>query len=112
MYNIRDDVIPNGKIDELKKYLENDIFLEETSMTQIMEILYGCAISMNNIQINKLNTIEQIYYADCRNEWNYMTVEWRLVLFRAKQKRDILIDIGICSQNKKYYVLLTITCIG
>jgi hypothetical protein len=78
MYNIRDDVIPNGKIDELKKYLDNDIFLEDASMTQIIETLYGCAVSViniqiisfeNNIKINKLNIIKEIYYADCINEY-------------------------------------------
>ena len=84
MYNIRDDIIPLGKIKELYKYLENDIFLEKRQVIEIIETFYGCAISANNIQIisllnlfvrennikiNKSNVIEEIYYADFRYEY-------------------------------------------
>ena len=85
MYNIRDNIIPLGKIKELYKYLENDIFLEKRQVTEIIETFYGCAISANNIQIisllnlfvrennikiNKSNVIEEIYYADFRYEYD------------------------------------------
>lgn len=85
MYSIRDNIIPLGKIKELQKYLENDIFLEKRQITDIIETFYGCAISANNIQIisllnlfvrennikiNKSNVIEEIYYADFRYEYD------------------------------------------
>jgi hypothetical protein len=85
MYNIRDNVIPLGKIKELHKYLENDIFSEKRQLADIIETFYGCAISANNIQIisllnlfvrennikiNKSNVIEEIYYADFRSEYD------------------------------------------
>lgn len=85
MYNIRDNIIPLGKIKELEKYLENDIFLEKRELSDIVETFYGCAISTNNIKIiallnlfvreynvkiNKFNVIYEIYYADFRNEYS------------------------------------------
>jgi hypothetical protein len=85
MYNIRDNVIPLGKIKELHRYLENDIFLEKRRLADIIETFYGSAISANNIQIisllnlfvrennikiNKSNVIEEIYYADFRHEYD------------------------------------------
>jgi hypothetical protein len=85
MHNIRDNIIPLGKIKELHKYLENDILLEKRQVTKIIETFYGCVISANNIQIisllnlfvrennikiNKSNVIEEIYYADCRYEYD------------------------------------------
>lgn len=78
-------IISLGKIKELHKYLENNIFLEKRQLTEIIETFYGCAISANNIQIisllnlfvrennikiNKLNVIEEIYYADFRYEYD------------------------------------------
>jgi len=54
MYNIRDNIIPLGKIKKLHKYLENDIFLEKREVTDIIETFYGCAISANNTQIISL----------------------------------------------------------
>ena len=85
MYNIRDNIIPLGKIEELNKYLENDIFLEKIQLTDIIETFYGSAVSANNIQIisllnlfirennikiNKFNVIKEIYYADFRYEYD------------------------------------------
>jgi hypothetical protein len=69
MYNIRDDIIPNGKIDELKKYLDNDIFLEDASMTQIIETLYGCTVSVNNIQITYLFVTPQSRALKAQRLW-------------------------------------------
>jgi len=85
MYNIRDNIIPLGKIKELNNYLENNILLEKRYVTDIIETFYGCAISANNIQIisllnlfvrennikiNKSNVIIEIYYADFRAEYD------------------------------------------
>jgi hypothetical protein len=85
MYNIRDKIIPHGKIKELNNYLENNILLEKRCVTDIIETFYGCAISANNIQIisllnlfvrennikiNKSNVIIEIYYADFRAEYD------------------------------------------
>lgn len=41
MYNIRDNIIPLGKIKELQKYLENDILSEKRQVTDIIETFYG-----------------------------------------------------------------------
>ena len=51
MYNIRDNIIPLGKIKELNNYLENNILLEKRCVTDIIETFYGCAISANNAVI-------------------------------------------------------------
>ena len=83
MYNIRDNIIPSGKTEELAKYLDNNIFLENNIVSNI-ETFYGSAISANNIlmisllnlfvrenniKINKSNVIREIYYADCRYDY-------------------------------------------
>jgi len=85
MYKIRDNIIPLGKEKELQKYLDNNIFLEKRLVSDIIETFYGCAISANNIQIiallnlfvrennikiKKSNVIQEIYYADFRNEYD------------------------------------------
>ena len=85
MDNIRDNIIPQGKTEELNKYLENDILKNKIQLTDIIETFYGSAVSANNIQIisllnlfvrennikiNKFNVIKQIYYADCRYEYD------------------------------------------
>ncbi len=86
IYNIRDNLIPQGKTKELKKYLDYNIFLEKRLVSEIIETFYGSAISANNIQIiallnlfvrennikiNKSNVIDEIYYANFRNEYEY-----------------------------------------
>lgn len=83
MYNIRDNIIPSGNTEELSKYLDNNIFLENNIVSNI-ETFYGSAISANNIlmisllnlfvrenniKINKSNVIREIYYADCRHDY-------------------------------------------
>ena len=76
------DIIPFGKIKLLNKYLDNDVFLEMKSLTNIIEIFYGCAMSVNNIQINKLNVIEEIYNVDNRNEYYFaLKLNKKLILY-------------------------------
>jgi hypothetical protein len=85
VYDIRDEIIPFNKIEELKKYLDHNIFLERRTVKDIIETFYGSAISANNIQIisllnlfvrennisiNKFNVITEIYYADFRYEYD------------------------------------------
>ena len=105
MYKIRDNIIPLGKEKELQKYLDNNIFLEKRLVSDIIETFYGCAISANNIQIiallnlfvrennikiKKSNVIQEIYYADFRNEYD-----------KQKKLYGCRIELGSFSDEKQ-----------
>jgi hypothetical protein len=126
MYNIRDKIIPLGKIKELNNYLENNILLEKRCVTDIIETFYGCAISANNIQIisllnlfvrennikiNKSNVIIEIYYADFRAEYDKQMKQYgcRIMLgsfddkIEEKYKQVIKTTGDRCNRYKKAY---------
>ena len=97
IYEIRNNIIPQNKIKEFEHYLNQlDKLIEPiepnnfepnkpNNIKAIIEILYGGSIYVNNIQmiallnlfvrennicVSKDNIIEEIYYAECRSEYN------------------------------------------
>jgi len=91
-YDVRDEIIPNGKNAQLEKFLN-----ESKRLTQCnIESLIGASIAEsnhiatsllnlyreeNNIPIDKSGILESIYWAECRRisakNKGYLCISWR-----------------------------------
>lgn len=77
-FDIRDKSIKEGNVEELKKFLLPNVLKTWQVETLVGTALYHNQLNMiallnlhireNNIKMEKINVLEQVYYAKCRND--------------------------------------------